>query len=400
MSLNSARAMPSFLLALLMAGLCLLTSIEGHGAIVPRETPERFELEFWRAIKDSSDPDEFSAYLESFPKGKFAPLARIRLKSLQRSTPSSSSQPAPVTRPTPEPAVEAPEPEVVETAPEPASTPTPAPQSNSETAATETPAESTNDESQSSVSPVANSSIKPFRDCTLCPEMVDIPPGEFLMGSNEGDATSAPAHTVRLDYPFAAGRFELTHEQWEFCVSNGGCMPNARNEGLDANLPAINISWKDAHDYVGWLASYTHRPYRLPTEAEWEYFARAGSETNYWWGNEIIANSANCSECGGDWGRKLPAPVEAFAGNEFGLSGTSGGVAEWVQDCWSSNYQSAPEDGSAIERDNCIQRVLRGGSWRSNSDYLNSASRLNYDHNVRYVTNGFRVVLDADDFMQ
>jgi len=223
--------------------------------------------------------------------------------------------------------------------------------------------------------------------------MVEIPPGTYTMGDDSADKSSRPAHRVSIDYSLAVGKFEITHQQWGFCVDQGGCKVNRRVSALSGEQPAINLSWQDARDYAKWLSEFTMRPYRLPTEAEWEYFARAGTTTKYWWGDEIISDSANCRNCGGNWGRKLPAPTDAFIANPFGIGSTSGGVS-----CWTPNHRSAPTDGSARTVTECNTRVLRGGSWRNDGSYLTSASRINYDHNVRYSGNGVRIVLDYDDF--
>jgi len=239
-----------------------------------------------------------------------------------------------------------------------------------------------------------------FRDCAQCPMMVEIPPGEFTMGDNSADKSSSPEHTVTIDYSIAAGAYEITHHQWKYCVEQGGCKQNDRLSALQDEQPAINLSWLDANDYVVWLREFTRRPYRLPTEAEWEYVARAGSSSKYWWGDEMIPDSANCRDCGGNWDGKLPAPTDAFVANAFGIYSTSGGVSEWVADCWMSSHVNAPANGDAVVATNCNTRVLRGGSWRNDKSYLTSASRLSYDHNVRYSANGLRVVLDYDDLME
>jgi formylglycine-generating enzyme required for sulfatase activity len=143
---------------------------------------------------------------------------------------------------------------------------------------------------------------------------------------------------------------------------------------------------------VKWLGAKTGKTYRLPTEAEWEYAARGGTKTRYWWGNKLVKGKANCKDCGGDYDRSAPAKISSLGPNPFGLHETNGGVWEWVLDCWHKNYQGAPKDGSARGQDNCRERVLRGGSWRNDSSYVHSASRFKYDADVRYLTNGFRVV--------
>lgn len=400
---------------LILVSLAILPTVSDAG-IVPRDTPERFELEFWRAIKDSSDPEEFAAYLEAYPQGRFSTLAKIRAKSLSRSLKTPADKPAvttPAAKSTEQP------PATDETAQPPADSAVinaeaestqSAPVANTEPAATTEPVAAA--ERTETVKPRQKAAAEPndkrrklmatqaFRDCALCPMMVEIPTGEFIMGDDASDKSSGPAHSVTIDYSIAAGAFEITHSQWNFCVEQGGCQPNSRLSSLQGQQPAINLSWLDARDYTIWLSEFTRRPYRLPTEAEWEYVARAGTTTRYWWGDEIIPDSANCRDCGGNFDRKLPAPTDAFVANAFGLYSTSGGVSEWVTDCWKSSHADAPGNGAAVQINGCNTRVLRGGSWRNDKSYLTSASRLSYDHNVRYSGNGLRVVLDYDDLME
>jgi formylglycine-generating enzyme required for sulfatase activity len=236
------------------------------------------------------------------------------------------------------------------------------------------------------------STVKTFRDCDTCPEMIELPPGTFTMGSKRGDVSEQPAHTVKIDYPFAISRFEVTVGEWKACHAAGGCEYLPKKKGMTATSPVYNLSWLDARQYVKWLSRKTDKKYRLPSEAEWEYAARAGTKTAYWWGNDVGQGKANCKNCGGDWNRKRPGLVDAFAANAYGLHGMNGSVWEWVADCWFDNYKGAPRDGSARDRGDCQSRVLRGGSWRNDASYARSSSRFTYDHDVRYVLNGFRVV--------
>jgi formylglycine-generating enzyme required for sulfatase activity len=235
------------------------------------------------------------------------------------------------------------------------------------------------------------SSVETFKDCDTCPEMIALPAGSFMMGSNGGDASEAPAHTMKIGFPFAIGRFEITAAEWKACFTAGGCDYRPKRKGMTATSPVHNLSWLDAEQYVQWLSKKTGKKYRLPSEAEWEYAARAGTKTAYWWGNAVGQGNANCKNCGGDWNRKRPAVVDAFAANAFGLQGMNGSVWEWVADCWFDSHKGAGHDGSARDRKDCQSRVLRGGSWRNDASYARSASRFNYDNDVRYVLNGFRV---------
>ncbi|HET6521044.1 MAG TPA: SUMF1/EgtB/PvdO family nonheme iron enzyme, partial [Geminicoccaceae bacterium] len=237
-----------------------------------------------------------------------------------------------------------------------------------------------------------------FRDCEDCPALVRLPASTFVMGSGRGDPSERPPHRVSLSRAFAIGKHEVTTAEWNACVEAGGCRYDPDIPGLTDASPVSNVSWQDAQDYVTWLSATTGRRYRLPTEAEWEYAARGGTATSYWWGDDVGQGNANCADCGGSWDRAAPAAVGSFRPNPFGLGEMNGGVAEWVADCWFASHEGAPGDGSAREgpAGSCTKRVLRGGSWRNDRSYLTSASRLSYDANVRYYTNGFRVARDLN----
>jgi formylglycine-generating enzyme required for sulfatase activity len=146
-----------------------------------------------------------------------------------------------------------------------------------------------------------------------------------------------------------------------------------------------------AQQYVAWLSRMTGKPYRLLTEAEWEYAARAGTTTAYYWGDEIGKGNANCFGCGGQWDGKQTAPVGSFAANAFGLHDMAGNVYQWVQDCYHNDYNGAPTDGSAWTTDDCAIRVVRGGSWGLTPQVLRSASRLRVTPGIRLLNLGFRV---------
>ena len=152
----------------------------------------------------------------------------------------------------------------------------------------------------------------------------------------------------------------------------------------------INVSWFDAKEYVAWLTQKTGQPYRLPSEAEWEYSARAGTQTPFYWGARVGTRQANCRDCQTGAGVE-PLNVGNFPANAFGLYDMSGNVAEWVEDCWNDNYRGAPKDGSAWTTGQCRLRVLRGGAYDSAAKYVRSAARFRYDSDVRYSANGFRV---------
>ena len=226
-----------------------------------------------------------------------------------------------------------------------------------------------------------------------------IPAGSFRMGDIQGGGASheKPVHRVRIK-AFLLGKTEVTFAQWDACVAAGGCShkPDDRGWGR-GNRPVINVSWKDiTEQFIPWLNKITGKSYRLPTEAEWEYAARAGSETKYSWGNSIGRNKANCDGCGSRWGDSKTAPVASFAANAFGLYDMHGNVWEWTQDCWSGSYRGAPSDGSAWLSGNCSRRVLRGGSWYGNPNSLRSANRYGYTTDFRSNYYGFRLARTLD----
>jgi formylglycine-generating enzyme required for sulfatase activity len=154
------------------------------------------------------------------------------------------------------------------------------------------------------------------------------------------------------------------------------------------DAPLGNVSWDDAQQYVKFLAQATQKPYRLPSESEWEYAARGGTETRYWWGDAMKPGFAVCKGCGAS---AKPIKVGTRPANPFGLYGISDGLTEWVEDCWFRDYAGAPADGSARHANDCRERVLRGGAWTNDASYVRSASRDYYDASVRYPTHGFRV---------
>jgi formylglycine-generating enzyme required for sulfatase activity/class 3 adenylate cyclase len=226
-----------------------------------------------------------------------------------------------------------------------------------------------------------------LRDCDQCPELLEIPGGSFTMGSND-DPTEKPPHRVSVG-AFALGRFAVTNGEWRRCVAAQVC--RYQPSGSD-DLPVHNVSWTDAQQYVTWLSLLTGQKYRLPTEAEWEYAARATTSTRYWWGNQIVVDMANCKGCGEPYDTAEPVKVGNYEPNPYGVYDMAGGVAQWTSDCWHKDYQGAPKDASTWDSANCRERVLRGGSWMNAADSLRTSSRAYYDANVRYPAHGFRVV--------
>jgi formylglycine-generating enzyme required for sulfatase activity len=235
-----------------------------------------------------------------------------------------------------------------------------------------------------------------FKECADCPKMVVVPAGEFMMGSPENEegrySDERPRHKVTLARAFAVSKFEVMFDEWDACVLLGGCAwpaPEAAGWGRGTH-PVIGVSWDDAQQYVAWLSRRTGKTYRLLSEAEWEYAARAGTATAYPWGDEVGGENANCEECGSQWDGKQTAPVGSFTANPFGLHDMNGNVFEWVQDCYQA-YNEEPSDGSAITSGECIRRVDRGGAWNSEPKDIRSAVRFRNTPDIRYDSVGFRI---------
>jgi formylglycine-generating enzyme required for sulfatase activity len=234
-----------------------------------------------------------------------------------------------------------------------------------------------------------------FRDCPDCTELVIVPAGEFEMGSTV-KPIELPVHHVSIHKNFAIGRQDVTFAEWDRCVAAGACKYSPPDHGWGrGDRPVTNVSWDDTQEFIAWMSKTTGKPYRLPTEAEWEYAARGGSTTPYWWGRDVGKGRAQCAECGDhDLGKTVP--VGSFRPNAFGLYDTAGNAAEWVEDCWNPSYAGAPADGSAWASGDCSLRVLRGGSFGDKAAALRSAARFRYDEDVRYYANGFRVARDLN----
>jgi formylglycine-generating enzyme required for sulfatase activity len=256
----------------------------------------------------------------------------------------------------------------------------------------------------SSSAPEAKTTGRIFQDCSDgCPQMVVIPTGRFLMGS-ELYGREQPLHPVRFDNTIAVGRFETTFDEWDACVRGGGCVHNATpsDEGWDrGRRPVINVSWNDAKDYVSWLSRKTGKTYRLLTEAEWEYAARAGSTTTYSWGDKI-----DCAKASYDGGRGSDCAahswfslrgtqlVGTYSANRWGLHDMLGNVWEWCEDNWHPDYHGAPDDGSAWREGDASMRILRGGAWNYSPSGLRSADRNWFPPDGRTSFIGFRVATD------
>ncbi len=338
------------------------------------------ETVFWQSIVNSTNRADFEAYLDTFPGGMFAALARTRLVAVPAARVSASVEPDP---------------------PRPGAT------------AASDPAEL-----------AAGARI---RDCSACPELVVVPAGTFRMGSTSGQDDERPVHEVSLD-AFALGRFEVTRKEYgAFVAATGhqsaGCgLVDGRGRlhwdsraswgrpgfEQDDSHPVVCVSWTDAQAYVRWLSMETGKGYRLPSEAEWEYGARADTATERYWDG---ASGSQCDYANagdrallqrvGSWplpvvncadGVAHTAPAGTYGANAFGLHDMLGNVWEWTADCWRDKYQGAPRDGSAwTSGGDCDRRVLRGGAWETVSRGLRSANRYRNDDNRGSATVGFRV---------
>jgi len=255
-----------------------------------------------------------------------------------------------------------------------------------------------------------------FRECLkTCPEMVVVPAGSFLMGSPETEkgryTSEGPVHPVTIAKPFAVAKFTVTWDEWELCVAMRGCdgRPTGPADFGKGNRPVINVTWDQAQSYVAWLSRMTGKPYRLLTEAEWEYAARGvtskdASHLAYPWGDDDICKHANLADksfagrytgeavsCDDKWVNT--APVGSFPANAFGLHDMHGNVFQWVQDSWHADYTgNPPSDGSEWIKDaDTSRRVVRGGAWNSLPQYLRSAFRGGSSTDGRGYDLGFRV---------
>lgn len=282
-----------------------------------------------------------------------------------------------------------------------------------------------------------------FRDCPDCPEMVVVPAGKFMMGSvpiklarsadglygifqrwafATAQSHEQPEHEVSLLHPFALGHYQVTRGEFTAFVKATGYQPEPGcvlhdhnrfrahtdgswlNPGFDQSDldPVVCVNVADAEAYIAWLNHHVQTraseaqvgPYRLPSEAEWEYAARAGTTTARWWGDEIGVGNADCGGCGSPWDDRRTAPVNSFRDNPFGISGVLGNASEWTGDCWNLNYASAPSNGSKWSVGDCSRNVMRGDSAVRDYEYVRSSSRSNLSIGERSAFTGFRVAKD------
>jgi formylglycine-generating enzyme required for sulfatase activity len=265
-----------------------------------------------------------------------------------------------------------------------------------------------------------------FQECTKCPEMVVMPyPAAFRMGASDKEDMSAVKsyrqpneqvqHEVKFGKRFAVARYETTYEEWDVCHELGGCRTNARADGGRGRKPATYVNWFDAREYVAWLSKWTGKKYRLLSEAEWEYAARAGTETNFWWGNAVTESGkqmANCIDCY-DKSNRQTTEVGAFPANPFGLHDMNGNVWEWVEDCYHPSYNPKfkpppPSNGSpwidgerkagVDEKEvDCGSRGVRGGSITEHAGNVRSGFRGFRNIGSADMDSGIRVARELTD---
>ncbi|MEJ2529324.1 MAG: SUMF1/EgtB/PvdO family nonheme iron enzyme, partial [Gammaproteobacteria bacterium] len=230
-------------------------------------------------------------------------------------------------------------------------------------------------------------------DVKFGPAMVRLSGGSFVMGSNRNQVSSNewPAHEVELQ-PFAISQVEVTFDEYDrFAQATGRRLPDDEGWGR-GKRPVIHVDWDDAVAYTKWLSERTGKKYRLPTEAEWEYAIRSGSDSTYWWGYQMEEGRANCFDCGSKWDGVSTSPVGSFPPNNFGLHDLGGNVREWVLDCYHPSYTGAPTDGSAWIDLACKERVVRGGAYNKTRDSMRSTWRGHFKPDSSLSVTGFRVV--------
>jgi formylglycine-generating enzyme required for sulfatase activity len=255
------------------------------------------------------------------------------------------------------------------------------------------------------LTPEREQSLKPrdsFKECDVCPEMVVIPKGSFTMGTPADEPYRIkgedPQHRVTIAKPLAVGRFSISFDEWDACLADGGCngiKGDDRQFGR-GRLPAHGITFEAAKSYLAWLSRKVGRTYRLPSESEREYFARAGTTTPFWFGKTISSDNANYDARnnypGGPYGKESlgPKPVDSYLPNKFGLYQVTGNAEEWTEDCYNKRYtEDTPTDGSPWLEGDCSKRMARGGGWVG----MALTQRSGYRSETRVVSGiSFRVV--------
>ncbi|BCU06330.1 formylglycine-generating enzyme family protein [Allochromatium tepidum] len=233
-----------------------------------------------------------------------------------------------------------------------------------------------------------------LRDGTPGPAMVVLNGGSFQMGHNSlGGEDYSPARSVKVG-PFMMAAHEVTFREYDrFARATGRELPSDQGWGRDMR-PVVGVSWEEARDYAAWLAQQTGRGYRLPSEAEWEFAARAGTTTPFWWGQSAGSNRTVCFDCGSQWDKRSTAPVMSFPANPFGLYETAGNAMEWVADCYRARYEGAPDDGRALLAGDCSNRVARGGAFNKPAESMRAFVRAHFAPDVKLNMLGFRVARD------
>lgn len=409
------------------------------------------ELTFWSSVNDSDDKADFEAYLKRYPDGHYSDLARNRIAALTRAEARAAAPPPVAPPPPPAPAPSPPKaaaPPLPKPAPArapsaPARSPAPAPAKKSGSSVPVMigglvaivlagwgvsqilpnredeagPAEVAEAAAAPPVPTVAAPAVPvvevaaadtvlpetealaaappepeppPAPVCEICPAMVALPGGAFQMGSPVTESGREPIEGPQREVtvkPFSISKTEITAGQWRACVEDGGCNGYRNPLTADDTMPAAAISWKDAEAYVKWLSAETGKSWRLPTEAEWEYAARGGTATPYWWGEKFDAAQAP---------RDKVREAASLPENTFGLQGMLGNVSEWTQDCYVNGYTDAPTDGSAVTSGDCSRRVVRGGAVKSSPSAHRAANRARLPVSTRDRQYGFRVVVSED----
>lgn len=247
-------------------------------------------------------------------------------------------------------------------------------------------------------------------DNNLAPELVIVPSGSNTLGDTTGAGINneSPTYKVTINKPFAIGKYEVTFEEYDlFCEETKTKKPEDEGWGRE-NLPVINISWDDAHSYVKWLSQQTGKKYFLPSEAQWEYAARAGTQTNYWWGNKPGDKLAQCADCAAinrcEDCKDVPlldegtAPVGSYTANPFGLYDVHGNVMEWVADCGFKTHSSKPSDGTTRRGGDCNKHIMKNGSWWNNVNFIRASVRGSAfdDPDYKSFHVGFRVAREVN----
>ncbi|MGY8999581.1 MAG: formylglycine-generating enzyme family protein [Rhodospirillales bacterium] len=236
-----------------------------------------------------------------------------------------------------------------------------------------------------------------FRDCPICPEMTIIPAGSFMMGSSKGKRRELPITLITIENPLGVSRYEITFDEWDACHTAGGCEKKPFDRGWGrGKRPVINVTQADISEYMDWLTQKTGHKYRLPSEAEWEYAARAGTKTEFTWGDHMLQGAANCRGCGTEWSGLKSAPVGQFKPNPWGLFDVHGNVLEHVTDCWTKNHNTLPIDGLPLITDKCLSKVVKGGAWYYLPQVSRSSSRARNDTRVFSYFIGFRAFREVE----